>query len=277
MNLKDKVFEKKNFNLYRGVVVNNKDPNNGGRVQVRIFELHGFNDGATPGNYPVYTGTPDTKYNIVNNNDLPWAEVIQNIDYIGFYPAPSDGSEEFAANIDGKGSKSGYKTITRSGKHSGTGYNRIIAEGAWVFCILENGNPNYPIVIGCVAADNEMHNNSGPMNTRIYDSITGHYEEWSDENGQIIFHHRSGTTITMTQDGNLYFNTVNIKKEYVNSDSFIHENANHYEFISIDKNVKIGNDENIVISNNLNRRIGSNETVNAGGNITMKASKIYLN
>lgn len=294
MDLKDKFQNKKYFYLYRGMVVNNKDPKNGGRVQVRIFELHGLPETSTPGAYPVYTGEKDTQFNHINDDDLPWAEVIQNIDYIGFYPAPSDGQDEYASTISGTGSKSGYKTITRSGKHAGTGYNRILAEGTWVFCFLENGNPNYPIVIGSIAADNEMHKNSSPNDTRIYDSLTGHYEEWSDDKGNIIFHHRSGTTITMNSEGEMHFNTVKIKKEYVQEDSLLHVDGNLKEYVQKDHlfkgdanrdiNIKsndnevIGSNQAIDIGSNQTIKIGSNQTVNAGGNIRMTTGgKIFLN
>ena len=51
--------------LLRGKVVNNDSPTRDGRVQVRIFVLH-----------------PEES---VKDADLPWAEVMQGIDYIGFH------------------------------------------------------------------------------------------------------------------------------------------------------------------------------------------------
>lgn len=266
MEAKDLIQTKKYFQLYRGIVINNKDPKKGGRVQVKIFELHGMPENCTPGNYQVVSGEKDTKYNQIKENDLPWAEVMQNIDFIGFYPAPSDGKDEFANTIDGKGGKSAYKTITRSGKHSGMGNNVILTIGTWVFCLLENGNPNYPIVIGAVAADNEMHKNTNEKNVRIYDSITGHYEEWGDDSGNIIFHHRSGTTITMTKDGDMHFNTTNIKKEYIQAASFLHRDSTYNEFTKDDVSQIMNNNHNLKIINNQNEEVGSNRTRKVGGN-----------
>ena len=301
MDLKEKFQSKRFFYLYRGVVTNNDDPKKGGRVQVRIFELHGLPESATPGNYEVSSGEKDSKFNFVEESNLPWAEVMQGIGYIGFWPAPGDGQDEFAANIDGKGGKSAYKTITRSGKHSGMGQNVILTPGTWVFCILENGNPNYPIVIGTVAADSEMHKNTKPKNTRIFDSITGHYEEWSDEDGKIIFHHRSGTTITFDENGNLYFNTVNTKKEYVQADSNLHIDGNCNEYTKGDVkeimdsnhtldvtkdeviNIKgnrtrsVKGAENISIQSNQNINVSGNKTESTSGNHVISANAIFLN
>lgn len=263
---------KTEFRIYRGIVVNNDDPKKGGRVQVRIFELHGMSESATPGLYPVTSGEKDTKYNQIQESDLPWAEVMQSIDYIGYYPAPSDGSDEFANNIDGKGSKSAYKTITRSGKYPGFGYNVILTPGTWVFCVLDNNNPNLPIVIGCVAADNEMHKNTKPKNTRIYDSITGHYEEWSDEDGNIIFHHRTGTTITMNKVGEMTINTVKNKKEYTQENNLIHVDGEQNEYVKKDVNEKYDANHNLNVKSNEKLEVGSNRTRNVGGNEDIKIS-----
>lgn len=272
--------------FYRGVVVNNDDPQKGGRVQVRIFELHGAPKDCTPGGYAVSDGKLDVKNQIIDDTNLPWAEVIQPIDFIGFYPAPTDGENNHSRTIDGKGSKSSYKTVSRSGKHAGTGKNIILAVGVWVFCVLDNDNPNYPIVIGTVCADGEIHTNTGPNSNRIYDSITGFREEWNDDSGSVLFHHRSGTEIQMQTDGDYYLDVVNTKKEYIKNDDLSHYDSNKFSYtrlnyeIIVDENMKkiINGNENIIIAQNQTVDIGSNQNVHARGTIVIKSDKrIYLN
>lgn len=278
--------EKKFLQLMRGVVTNNNDPKRSGRVQVRIFDLHGPGDSAGPGGYALTSGADkDTKYNQVQESGLPWAEVVQGIDFIGFNPAPSDGAEEFANSVDGKGSKSGSKSISRTGKWPGTGYTRILNPGTWVFCILENGNPNKPIVIGTIAADNEIHKNANSQSNRIYDSITGHYEEWNDKDGRVIFHHRSGTTITMDKNGEYFLNVTGLRKEYAGQDYAIHNDANYNSFtqgnseeiVKGNKKLDLDGNQTLNIKGNQDFTIQGNHTNNTSGNITLKGTMIFLN
>lgn len=263
--------EKKFLQLLRGVVIDNDDPKRGGRVQVRIFDLHGPGDTAGPGSYPLTSGdSKDTKYNQVQESELPWAEVMQGIDYIGFNPAPSDGEEEYAQGIDGKGQKSGSKTISRGGKNAGTGYTRIISPGTWVFCVLENGNPNKPIVIGAIAADNEIHKNNDKDVVRTFDSITGHYEEWNDRDGRIIFHHRTGTTITMEKEGEYYLNVVGLRNEYIGKDYSIHKDSNYYSYTEKDDETIIKGNEKRETHGTRDELIKQDHTETREANYTLK-------
>lgn len=178
--------------LYRGIVVDNADPNKSGRVKVRIFELHGL-----PSDTEVIDGTPNENLTQTPDDKLPWAEVMQPIDFYGFSKAEKTSVDSFAKSIDGKGSKSGAKTIEYAEKNPGTGYNRIIHIGTWVYCILDNDNPNLPIVIGSLATNTE-YTQSKAM--RVYDSISGHYEEFNDETGDIIIHNKNSNELILGND-----------------------------------------------------------------------------
>ena len=178
--------------LYRGIVVDNVDPNKSGRVKVRIFELHGL-----PSDTEMLDGTPSENLTQTPDDKLPWAEVMQPIDFYGFSKDSKTSVDSFAKSIDGKGSKSAAKTIEYAEKNPGTGYNRIIHIGTWVYCILDNDNPNYPIIIGTMASNNE-YSKSKAM--RVYDSISGHYEEFNDETGDIIIHNKNSNELILGND-----------------------------------------------------------------------------
>ncbi len=200
-----------NFKLYRGIVVDNKDPDNSGRVKVRIFEIHGVTPDLTKGNLEGLEITPD--------ENLPYAEVMQPIDFIGFSKKEKVQAESFAKSIDGKGSSSGAKTLIDN--KCGNGYNRILDIGVWVFCILENNNPNYPIVIGTMAAKNEYTKSTA---ARVYESPTGHYEEFNDETGAIILHNKNGNEVILDSEG-FFLNSNQKLNIYAQNDLNIHSKS----------------------------------------------------
>ena len=247
-----------NIKLLRGIVVDNVDTTNSGRVKVRIFELHGLNSSTIQG---------ENKALSVDDNELPWAEVMQPIDFIGFNNQTPQDSESFAKSIDGKGSKSSSKTITHSGKKPGSGYNRILAIGTWVFCLLDEGNPNKPIVIGTIASKGEYTPSSA---YRVYDSLTGHYEEFNDKTGEIIIHNRNGNEIIF--DSNTNINSNSKFNSYSKGDYNVHTDSNSNKYVaSNDTNTIKGNQTN-TISGNQTNEIKGNQTNTISGNIDSKAT-----
>lgn len=154
--------------IYRGKVISNDSPTNDGRVKVRIFEIHGLDE-------------------TIPDNSLPWAEVMQGIDFIGFY-----------------------------NNKPGIGRNTIIEVGTWVFCVLDHNNPNMPIVIGTVAAENEINNLSNPKN-QVLETVSGHLIEIDDNSGNERIHikHKSGTRVLIKPDGSIEMNVVGSVKESI--------------------------------------------------------------
>jgi hypothetical protein len=220
--------------LYRGIIIDNKDPNQSGRAQVRIFEIHGLVETDPAGNKLVKRN-PNTKLKYVPDMSLPWAEVMQPIDFMGYSKDKKECKESYALGIDGTGSKEGAKTIEYADKNPGTGYNRILGIGTWVFCVLENGNPNYPIIIGAIASKNEY---TASKAYRVYDSIAGHYEEFNDEEQKIIIHHLDGSEIVMQQDcfGINASTKLNI---FANEDAAFHTESNFNAYIKKDTQLTI--------------------------------------
>lgn len=247
-----------NIKLLRGIVVDNVDTTNSGRVKVRIFELHGLNSETIQG---------EDKALSVGDEELPWAEVMQPIDFIGFNTQTPQETESFAKSIDGKGTKSGAKTITHSGKKPGTGYNRILAIGTWVFCLLDDGNPNKPIVIGTIAAKGEYTNSKA---YRVYDSQTGHYEEFNDSTGEIIIHNRNGNEIVF--DTNTNINSNSKFNSYAKGDYNVHTDSNSNKYVSKNETNTINGNQESTISGNQTNTISGNQTNTISGNLETSAT-----
>ena len=209
--------------LYRGIVVNNNDPKKSGRVQVNIFEINGLIPEFSESKYKTFEISGEEAKSENTAKNLPWAEVIQPLDYIGFFNTNHyDNNEKPKANVDGSGSKSSKSRNLKRSKGNrvgGFGYNITLEIGTWVYVIFNDDDNSFqfPIIIGCIAAENEFNENSTPTNKRVYQSTSGHYEEWNDTPGKecIIQHHRSGTEVEMTNDGSLEKQVVKDNKEYI--------------------------------------------------------------
>jgi len=147
-------FEKPSYSLdgiYRGIVENNADPLDAGRVQVRVFGVHDTNGSKTP---------------VIQ---LPWAKPAlglswsggynnNNIDHINSTPdVPGDrydpGSSSTVAGTDFTASK--YPTIDPTkfaaesidpfGNACGTGGQFVVPKrGNWVFLFFDGGNHMEP-------------------------------------------------------------------------------------------------------------------------------------
>ena len=89
--------------FYRAIVEDNNHPDKNGKVRVRIYGIHTKNN--------EYSGDD---FNFIKTEDLPWAEVIQPLDF---------------------------------GFNSGLGVSRVPLQGSLVMVILENDDVNKPYVI----------------------------------------------------------------------------------------------------------------------------------
>lgn len=211
--------------FYRGIVVDNADETLSGRVKVRIFELHGL-----PSDTELLDGTPSPDLSSIEDDKLPWAEVMQPIDFSGYSKIDKECPESFAASIDGAGGKSGKATIEYAEKFPGTGYNRIIEIGTWVYCVLDNDNPNYPIVIGTMASQGEYTKSKAH---RVYDSTSGHYEEYNDTTGNIIIHNANASELVIGKDS-MQLNSSNKLQVYSKESIATHTDGTRKDFIKGD-------------------------------------------
>lgn len=261
--------------LYRGIVVDNNSPRKNGRVKVRIFELHGYEEYDT-NNIPQNQKRQD---NFTNDADLPWCEVMQPISYIGFHNTQGfDNNEKPKANIDGSGKKQDIQSQRNlSDKRSGFGTNVVLEIGTWVFCVLDHSNPNYPIVIGTIASDNEINEMSNPLN-QVTETVSGHYFERDDNPGneRIKTHHRTGTDYEMQANGNISEFAANDKTLQVSNNEITHVDGNSTKYVksnvtnTVDGNQieHIKGNENNIIDGDKTEQIKGNEVIEVSGQRT---------
>ena len=256
--------------FYRGIVVDNADPKQSGRCKVRIFELHGL-----PSDTELLDGTPSAELTAIEDDKLPWAEVMQPIDFSGFSKQEKKCPESFASSIDGTGSKSGKATIEYADKNPGTGYNRIIEIGTWVYCVLDNDNPNYPIVIGSMASTGEYTPSKAH---RVYDSTSGHYEEFNDTTGSIILHNANASEIVIGSES-MQLNSSNKLQIYSNNDFLSHSDGNRKDFTKGDNTQTIQGSTKQKITKSLEteaqsitQKAQSNATIEAQSQLSLKGT-----
>lgn len=142
--------------FYRGIIEADNSPTKDGRVKVRVFGVHELDKNKVP------------------TDSLPWAEVMQGIDFIG----------------DGKGK------------------NTVPKVGTWVFVFFDHDNKNMPVVIGSIAAHNDINSKSSPDN-RVIETPGGHLVEIDDDGNKIHIKHSSGSFQTMNADGSIVVSCTN--------------------------------------------------------------------
>lgn len=269
--------------FYRGIVVDNNDPEKYGRVRVKLF---GLNDHEA-------------------NDNLPWAEVMQP---------------------------------TGIGLISGVGLSAILKQGTWVYVILEENNPEKPIVIGVSTGINELRSDgfSDPDNTyplpltlgqsdfgqcNINDfslenkgltdtTITSHgvmfnyqtdisedmyRDSWilrsekglvieiDDLNSQLKITHPEGTYVVIDKEGSVKVSsqkniTLNAKKDLefnVLGDFKVNVDGSLKWDIMKDFNLFCNQNLNWNINQNVNTNVGQNVTEIVQGNINVKSANVY--
>lgn len=132
-------------------------------------------------------------FEATSNDDLPWAECM--------------GSTSF-------------------GLIGGVGVSSVLHQGTWVYVILQDNNPNKPIIMGTVTGnavknqdgfgdpDGKFPIEEGPdmgvsgdkyTNCQMIKTSSGHIIEFDDSNGdaRIHIHHSSGSDILIDNTGNI--------------------------------------------------------------------------
>jgi uncharacterized protein involved in type VI secretion and phage assembly len=162
--------------LYRGIVEDNLDPLKIGRVRVRIIGLHSTEQG---------------DFSHVKTEHLPWSEIMGG---------------------------------TQFGLIAGVGCSSILRIGTWVWVTLDHENPNKPIIIGTIIGNNtttsggakrtgsDMHELAQDSYTYVQtiETDSGHLMTLDDtpQNENIKLTHRTGSSILIDKDGNIFVNGV---------------------------------------------------------------------
>ena len=284
--------------LLRGFVVANNDPKHQGRVQVRIPELHGFDSNAlnsetqgnSTGNYKVFemdSSNSGISSNSISNNksdfietaNLPWAQVLMPMDFIGFQKAPQDAKEIKSEKLSGTEKNTElYRSISREGeRRGGFGKNIVLNPGTYVWIQQLGGSDNDLLVIGTYASENEFSNltkptGENPSNSCVYDSISGHYYTFDDATGDILIHNRSGTQFRWDSNGNSYNDVVANKNTSVQGNEIYHIDGSNTFRIGSTNTGLIEADQNITVKANDTLNVESNQNITIKGNKTDKIS-----
>lgn len=187
-------FDKLNLNfngIYRGLVENNVDPLDVGRVQIRIFGIHNFDGTVTPvdqlpwaepalglawsGGYNVYNNDygPDNSEKTLKNGRY---NVGNNSKVNGTDQTPSQFKEESRDKfVD--------KSIDPLSNACGTGGEFVVPKrGNWVFVFFEGGNHENPIYFAMAPNARDWTTTKNWRNTEItskIDQISKFKEEFS--------------------------------------------------------------------------------------------------
>lgn len=179
--------------LYRGTVVNNIDPDKGGRVQVSIKELDGSGDGI----------------NSVTNETLAWAEVIGstmfgNVGGIGGSSVLHNGTEVYVFYSQDNTSSTPIVLGTVQGYTQDQSARTNGAKDP-------NGEFPYKSRLGTTSMAPELQaGNDAYAYTQMIETRTGHKIILGDVSGQeyVKILHKSGSYIHFEPDGSIHVNCV---------------------------------------------------------------------
>lgn len=266
--------------FYKGIVEDNNDNLQLGRVKVRVIGKH----------------CPKSKksdpYEFLPTSDLPYASPIfpagaSSISGVSVFSVPSVNSVVVCGYFD-----EDEQELFYIGTLGLIGSNKI--EG---FGVESNPNPtkNYPLsdlVKGTNTITSSSTSNSlfsiPPSdysatypNNNVIETKSGHVIELDDTNGseRIRIYHKSGTYNETNADGT---NVESVKGDkYLEAPNInIHCDTNCNIYIGSNNNINVGSDNTVIIGNDCDIQVGNNSTLTvgvnssviAGGNISLTAA-----
>jgi hypothetical protein len=176
---------------------------------------------------------------IENNNDLEGFGRVQ-VRIQGLHTKNNENSSEFSSVKTSDLPWAEVQGGTSFGLISGVGLSSVLRQGTWVWVVLNNNNPNHPIVTGTIAGKNTKKVvyssgegfcdpegiypkddmlDKGDLNPLLDDKYltlavletpSGHVIELDDTEGdeRISVKHRTGTTILIDFEGNITVTAV---------------------------------------------------------------------
>ena len=280
--------------FHYGIVESNKDPQELGRVKVRVFDLH----------------TPDKV--MIPTDDLPWATVVQPTTSaansgVGMTPYLQNGTmvmvtfadedyqypiiigsipsevKDFILKINSTEIPRGdntkgfqdpdgvFPTDTYKGDKDLPKLSRTI-DNEFPREQFKSSNPLFDIT-----EPEDIRSKHLYPHNQVRQSVTGHYEEWDDtpDNERINTQHKSGTFEEIRPDGTvvrkIVGNDYTIVSEgqnvYVEGVVNLHVNSNCNTYINGDWNVRVTGNHNITVDKNVNESYGGNQSTSVSGSV----------
>lgn len=278
----------KDFSPYVGIVVQNNDPEEAGRIKV-------FVPGITNTVYDNWNDNSENKsFSFIDGDllpileqlkeDLPWCECAQGIlggdtTKLNYNRTPVSLSRPSDALVQSPPSDAFDKTLYTPGDYSGTagGHYSIPNVGAHVYVLFKQGNTSFPIYFGVAHSKSEWqdifkehyptdyensNNASGNYQNKHVINTSKHTLEFIDteDSEEIKLSHFSGSNIQMLSD---YNSTYAVKDSY----ELVEEHK--YETVKKTSNINIGETENVEIGTTLNLGVGEQINIVVGKGTTI--------
>jgi hypothetical protein len=138
--------------IYRGVVEDNQDPMDIGRIRVRIYGIHSFDENETPVSHLPWAETCLSMYysggkNLDNNRDKPSSDSRYR---------PNNESNQ---TLQRKSNTLETEIVDQTFKSCGTGAHFVVPQkGSQVWIFFENGDHTRPIVFGAAVKKDDWVN-----------------------------------------------------------------------------------------------------------------------
>lgn len=286
------------FTPFFGVVEDNNDPEELGRVRVRVYGHHTRNRGKIPIDYLPWMSTITPNSSGVSGIGHTPSDYALGSNVFGFLMGDDNQIGIVMGSVTGRPS---YGPDTTKGFFDPSGtlpnyeinesdVNRLARDPSshWLHSERSSNRvSNVPTSSGGAWSELGYDNQClYPMN-HVYESENGYVFEVDDTKGKerINEHHASGSYREISPDGSTTIKVVGDGYELVMQDKNVYVRGNVNltvdsdcnTYIKGDWNVKVDNDINYVVGGDVTTRIDGNETQTVKGNMDYVASNINLN
>lgn len=271
------------FVWWTGVVESRDDPEQLGRLQIRMLGYHSGDKTMIPTDtLPWAYPSQDITSAAMNGIGHSPTGVVEGTHCWGFFRDGNDAQEPVVVGtwggIPSTAPQSSQGFNDPNGKYPKTPYlnepdtNRL-ARGIETDTIVQakksNMDTGVPVALGGSWDEPETPYAAKYPYNHVYESESGHVQEFDDTPGAERTHraHRTGTFEEVHPDGKRVTKVVNDNYTIVAGDDFCH--------IVGTCNVTIGGDANVNVLGNSNIQTGGNHTEEVGGNFSLKVGGTY--
>jgi len=292
-----------NFGIYAGIVVQNNDPDQCGRIKVYVPGINGsvFDGWTGDATDKAFTHIDGDIISIIEQlrQDLPWADCASgmfsgNTDHLSVGDSPQDIIRPSDEHVKTPPVDAYDKTSFTPGDYQGTSSGTFTMPniGAHVYVFFKSGNVMFPVYFasahkkevwediykdGNYVTDHELAG-VGPYKGKQVFNTNKHTLEFidSDSSEEVRLSHFSGSNIRMLNSYNSryavhddYTLTENNETETVGNDRFVDIGNDLMQNIGNDQMDTIGHDLTMFIGNDQKDTVTNDLTMNIGHDTTI--------
>jgi len=278
------------FTWWLGVIEDRtSDPQDLGRVKVRIFGYHTADKGQIPTDHLMWAMVMQPTSSAANSGigHSP-TDLLEGTHVVGFF---LDGGNAqvpmvmgtFAGIPQAKSPSDGFNDP--NGKYpinKGESDVNRLARGVTSGTAIEKRNSDLDTATGVNGSSfSEPSSSYGakyPYN-HVYQSESGHVEEFDDTSGKERYHryHPSGTYTEINPDGTRVDKIVKDNYTIVAGDKYLHVKGDVNIVVDGDAKIKISGDADVEIDGDKTETIKGDYSLNINGNYEVKTSGHYYN